>query len=501
MPEVSTSALVQVAATGGDQSAAQMAKAAAGVAAVGNAAEKTGNQVKKSGEGAAGSVRGFRDFRGALSLVVPQSGMVLEGLKDLKEGSEFLSATVAKKLGPALGALAGPIGVAVVATMAIVAGAFLANKAAAEEMEKATAKNIKGHGDLIKNFEALQKSGVKLTATQRDYLATLKNQYAHERMLTIQQLQSAIARKNQEAALGSYMTQVKLYWASALGMHNIEAKLIEDKRLASVEVKRLQADLESWMKTGKALTDSLTEEGKAVDITKDKVKEYAKAVRTASAELAAPSEHWAREREEVTEWAKEQYEALDKAKAGHEAYAALRTATATRLRVVDKKQAEDFRKNWTQALQGVTDATSKLGAALIDSLARGTGKAGQAFTAFRDSMVTMVEEMIAKFLVLGAVSALTGGGFMSGGLQAIGLGGVTGRQFGGEVPGPEGAPTLLMAHGGERVDRPTAPGASGGGTQVFNFKGGVGGLNPADQRLIGRQMRSIIRSSGELGLV
>jgi hypothetical protein len=58
-----------------------------------------------------------------------------------------------------------------------------------------------------------------------------------------------------------------------------------------------------------------------------------------------------------------------------------------------------------------------------------------------------------------------------------------------------------MAHGGERVDRPTAPGASGGGTQVFNFKGGVGGLNPADQRLIGRQMRSIIRSSGELGLV
>jgi hypothetical protein len=106
-------------------------------------------------------------------------------------------------------------------------------------------------------------------------------------------------------------------------------------------------------------------------------------------------------------------------------------------------------------------------------------------------------------------SLIPGGPAVAGGIApgarvapAGGLLGLFGLQHGGDVPGPIGQPIPIIAHGGERVERASArtdrPGA--GDQYTINFRGGVGGLNAADQRLIGRQMRSLIRMGGELAL-
>ena len=75
-------------------------------------------------------------------------------------------------------------------------------------------------------------------------------------------------------------------------------------------------------------------------------------------------------------------------------------------------------------------------------------------------------------------------------------------QFGGMVPGPEGIPRMVLAHGGERVTSPVGMGgATGAGmSMTINMSGGIGGLPSADQRMIVRQIRRLVRSSGELGL-
>jgi hypothetical protein len=500
MAEGVTTAAIEVIATGGEKSAAELAKPAQGLANTGKEAENTGKKMRAAG----GS---FRDFRGAVDLLAPGTSAALEALKDMKEGAEFLSASVGKAF-PKIAAAAGPVGVAVAGALAVTVGLWMANKKAADDMAKAVEKNLGTHRELIKGFGDAQKSGVKLTAAQREYITVLKRQTEHERELTIAQLKRQIVTAQEASAMGTYWTQVKLYWASALGLHAVEAKLVEDKRLATVETARLRAELESWIKTGKPLKEAIVDEGKALDITKDKVKEYAAAIREA-AKGAVPEGKWDEAREDVIEWAKAEYEALDQAKAGTEAYARLREATNAKLRKIDRDAAREFKKEWLGALDAVTGPLTTLGVGLMESMRKGTDSAKQVFTKFRDAIVTMIEEMIAKAVMFGLISAAFGGagGFMGGaktGLFGGGLGALFGggKQFGGEVPGPEGAPALVLAHGGESVTRGTAgPQGGGGSSMTLNFQGGIGGLNPADQRIIGRQMRGLIRMGGDLGLV
>ena len=114
----------------------------------------------------------------------------------------------------------------------------------------------------------------------------------------------------------------------------------------------------------------------------------------------------------------------------------------------------------------------------------------------------MVEEMIAKMAVLVVLESVTGmGGLAPAGsfLSKIGL------QFGGKVPGPEGAPRMAIVHGGEQWTNPSGmggasprtAGAGAGGGSTINIT--VGGAF-ASMRELQRTMRRNIRSTGDLAM-
>jgi hypothetical protein len=187
------------------------------------------------------------------------------------------------------------------------------------------------------------------------------------------------------------------------------------------------------------------------------------------------------------------------------------------LRAAEKKEADEAANaarethdHWMQATAGIQQSFTQLGVGLIDSMRTGTQTAGQLFTQFGESVIAELERMAVQAAITNIFSSLIPGGpAVAGGIApgagvapAGGLLGLFGLQHGGDVPGPIGQPIPIIAHGGERVERASARTDRGGGDTInLNFRGGIGGLNAPDQRMIGRQMRGLIRMGGELGWV
>lgn len=141
----------------------------------------------------------------------------------------------------------------------------------------------------------------------------------------------------------------------------------------------------------------------------------------------------------------------------------------------------------------VDNLAGNIGAAFADAVltSKTAGEAmKQAFNAFIASMLTMVSQLIAKFIILNILKALFSGGpvgslaafisnFASGQLSGMAMGGVSSNQesFGGShrIPGPPGAPVPIIAHGQEIIGRPL-PSQSGGGLTVYGDVYGFDGM-------------------------
>jgi hypothetical protein len=157
------------------------------------------------------------------------------------------------------------------------------------------------------------------------------------------------------------------------------------------------------------------------------------------------------------------------------------------------KAAEETLKMQRQYTQQVIDVTTQLGVNLMESARTGTITAKEAFKDFADTAIQEIERVLVKAVVMQAI------------LPALGVPtNLLNFQYGGTVPGPQGAPRMVMAHGGERISTPNGRGGGGRGAggQPMNIyvNGGIGGLDSRSLRMVVSQLRYAIRSTGEQGL-
>lgn len=172
---------------------------------------------------------------------------------------------------------------------------------------------------------------------------------------------------------------------------------------------------------------------------------------------------------------------------------------STRIADANKRAAEAAQQQWAGAIGIMTSAVEGFGMTLVQGFKEGGASAADAFKNLADAVVAQTIRMIAKQLVL---NALTGGMAGGGGGLLAGFGKLLGFQHGGMVPAPLGQAQQVTVHGGERIVSPTgrggAPGGGEGGgtTNTFNFNTGV--LTAESKR---EMIRGISRTQGSTGEV
>lgn len=494
-----TSMEVAIAASGGDASAQQINKVNTAMHGAGEAGEKAGSALKGLGKIEHIGVHMFS--KEILSLV--------PGLSSVHGMSKIVSTGI-MNVGKAFGVALGPIGwvVAAIGVLVAVTVALVQHHAKViAETQKLQQEHIK----LIDGFKDAEKAGMKLTAAQKFYADQLQIVEKQERATVLEHMKATIAKDREAVSTLNVWQATKMLLGVLPGMHALQeqvTKQLDQLNLALardtaayVEMKKSGHEttegLKLQAKTAKDVTDAINEQAKAIHDNAE-ITRKAQELQTGSKVAEDPGAKWDKERAAIKQWEVTQTNAVKYTEGQYEAYAAVHQSATAQMSAVDRKQAEDFKKQWISAHSAVMGGVENLGTGLILSIGKGTAAAGEAFKAFGTEMLTMLAQMISKTIVLGAVQAaltpLTGG---VGG----GLGSLFGFQFGGKVPGPEGEPRVAVVHGGETIGNPTGKGgggSSGGGMQIVQNIN-VGGAF-ASMRELHRAQRRGIRSTGELGL-
>ena len=112
----------------------------------------------------------------------------------------------------------------------------------------------------------------------------------------------------------------------------------------------------------------------------------------------------------------------------------------------------DWKDSWSQVMSGGIAPTQAAIKDFFDFSSENFGNLGtlaeKAFKGIRDAFYDMIMQMAAKAAVYGFLNFVSGGSFGTamGGMKSF----VT-RAAGGPIPGPEGSPMPILAHGGEFV--------------------------------------------------
>ena len=425
--------------------------------------------------------------RGGLRVLALQAGhtvTALTGMTGAGRTTHLVLQAMLGAIGPgalAVGALAGGV--------MLLKAAWEKHNRDAEKAQVAFEKNYKAAKDLASAFEDAANKGEKLSAAAQSFVESFRVWKA----LGPEEPEVKKAAANYDEAATKLSTFKEAHKGAIAVMGDSNAVVTKGQE-SFYRLRRELAELQ--MQADKSFAELKKARGEiaATGVIVDKNAEKTKRWRELEAEYV----------DDVVKRAKAEQKEMDKT-AAHAAEAAKKT-----------------HDEWMQKTAGIQGAFENLGVSMAEAVRTGTGSARDLFKSFADSVIQELERMAVKAAVAniftqmgpGGAKAASGGKDPFAGVQAIaGLapgGGLISMatsmfglfaQHGGEVPGPIGQPVPIMAHGGERVTRTSARTDRGGGdTYNLNFRGGIGGLNAPDQRMIGRQMRSLIRMSGDLAL-
>lgn len=488
---------VAIESSGGDE-------AAQGVNKVNTALRQSG----EAGEKAAGHLKGLGKIEHVgVSLFSKEIIGLVPGLSSVHGMSKIVSTSI-MNVGKAFGVALGPIGWVVAAIGILVAVTMELVKHHAKVIAE-TQKLQQEHIKLIDGFKDAEKAGTKLTAAQKFYADQLAIVEKQERATVLEHMKATIAKDREAVSTLNVWQATKMLLGALPGMHALQeqvTKQLDQLNLtlakdtaAYVEMKKSGHETTEGMKdqakTAKDVTDALNAQAKAIHDNAE-IMRKAQELQTGAKDGENPAAKWDKERAAIKQWEVAQINALHHVEGIDEARIAVHTSATAQMSAVDKKQADDFKKQWISSHSAVLGGVENLGTGLILSIGKGTAAAGEAFKNFGTEMLTMLAQMISKTIVLGAVQAaltpLTGGA--SGGLGAL-----FGFQFGGKVPGPEGEPKMAVVHGGETISNPTGKGGGSGDRPNVTMNVNVGGAF-ASMRELQRSQRRGIRSTGELGL-
>lgn len=489
--------MVNIVAQGGDASAAQIR----------NVATATGELGKKAGE-AGGHLKGLGKIEHiGVHLFSKELLSLVPGLEHVHGAAKLVTATF-NTFKTTLGVLSGPIGW-IVAAVGVLAAAFISHRAHTEKLAAEYRKLNKEHLDLIHGFDDATRAGGKLTDTQTAYLAALREIEGVERSHVLLQNKMLLAQSQSSEAVGSLTERFKVWLSTGLGPTGEHLKVASEiTSKHTLETKRLAAEIEalehgyssveeyvkSLTKSEADLTKKTQEQNKVfaenVKIINAMTREQADAAKTGT----KGQSRWDAERASVRLWVHEQNAAVKAGENDWKAFEAIRKAGAAKMTAVDRQAAQATKEAWLSALGPILGAFENLGVGLLQSIGKGTQKAGEALEQFKNQAIQAMEAMLVKAIVLGIAFQVLGlGTFGQGATKALGF------QFGGKVPGPEGEPKLAVVHGGETVSNPTGTGGgSGSGTTIVQNIN-VGGAF-ASLRQLQQAQRSGIRSRGDKGL-
>lgn len=526
MPE--TSMLIRVEQTGAEGAVAGIRNLAGATREVGTSAGQTVT-----------ALEGFRKIEAVGLRVLVRDLLNLSGVSGALRPAIQLVTTAVRILVTTMGALSGPILVAIG-----VVGAFVALTRVGQAMSKQYADQLsklaKEHKDLAAGIEDAARSGVSLTAVQRELLGTLQQAAQYEREVTLAQAERDVVTQQNIETNGSFLNSLLEFPATLLGITALEQRSNEEKRKAGIAVVDLRAKIEalrrghlSWQDALKSEADrmrqseaqlkthstaldsynSLQRRGASLTVEQrtrvdqlttarrneltqlarsianqisyaQRTGQSASALQDLQAQLAAVGRGYASESEELNEQIRIQT-----------MLAEVSEATAKRMQDAAKASAEEF----TRTAETISSHFEGLADDLYTSMSTGTTTAGEAFRSFADGIIREIVRIAVRAAVLsiirGVVSVATAP--VTGG-ASLAMGGFF--QHGGVVPGPEGTPIPVMAHGGERI----TPAERGGGratgaeprlVQNITLRGTV-----LTQRDLHRAQRRSILSTGELPL-
>jgi len=478
-----TEALITVKGTGGDQAAREMKKPVAALDAIAKQHKSLGSELAKRVEPAM--------IRAAMSELIQMTGVGAQA-----SGMLRMLSIAFRGLYVAL----GPVGLAIAAIVTAVSlarGAFALYK-------KVTEENLKPHEELAKNlqkvneqFEKLDRLGVKLSPEVERYRASVRKASDAEKDRRVGLMGEVKAEADAVIAADKHGESLNRIGYYLTGNKELLAKHNDKVRQATVASAELAASMKTTTATGKSVSDWIEDVTKRTEAVTAKIREYSRAITDAGSDSKT---YYENELLNNDRWYEDQKRALDDAKADREAYSGLVEARAAREGRLNRDVQRQFSEGWMSATSGAQSAMSSFAASIIGHANNVTAAWGK----FRDSLMRWMEELAAKALVTGLFSWMLGGvgGFMGGFRSGMGLPAMPVKQWGGVIPGPEGAPRLALVHGGETVTNQQGMGggqSGGGGSLVFSpiFTGGIGGLDSRSQRVIVRQLRRLVKSVGE----
>jgi len=167
----------------------------------------------------------------------------------------------------------------------------------------------------------------------------------------------------------------------------------------------------------------------------------------------------------------------------------------------------NFRDGWNQVINTSVAPTQAALKEFFSGISKGAVDMGtlleKTFRSIRDAFYNMITEMIARWLVLQAV---TGGLGASSGIT-LGVKKLLGFSSGGPIPGPRGAPMPILAHGGEfmlsanvvdaiKAGKPTS-GLSGAGSAPASSTGSSLTINQTINAGAGTDVKSIFKAAAD----
>jgi hypothetical protein len=510
MPDVETA--IRIEATGGDRAAAEIGKVSRGLQ------DATRSQEKLQAAGAKRDGQGLRILANAAGMVSGELGMAVSKMDNLVQSMQGAGAA-SQGLALGFGTLATGAGILAFAVFGLVKAHKDAERAAEEQSQKNLA--------LIRSFDDAQKAGAKFSPTVQALMREMRSEETEKQAQRIRTLSAEVkALEERQRALNESISAGGRAAAFAAPQLRGVEQVLREKRQALVAATEGTRGFSEAVGLQSARSRKQAEDLKAA---RDALREYARSAEEAERSLrvaADPSQRLSAE-----------LEAIESERAAKElaARTTLREATdldraltdinrefAAKAQRAHREAAERSREAWMSATAGIQGAFVNLGVQLVTSMRGNTSSAQAIFRSFADAVIEELTRIAVRAAVVKIFAGFATGGaglFFHHGGEVPGSGpklatllagervipaGRTGYQFGGVVPGPEGLPRPRVVHGGERVVSALGLGDSGRGgvaVQVVNsFRGGIGGLDARSQREIARQMRRMIRSTGELGL-
>jgi len=421
-------------------------KAAADMQKVAGGIAQAGNAAKTSAPEVAkiGQVQsaGINLFSSAIFRMIP-------GMQQLGPVARIVSAEMRVLMG-SMGGLAGPIGI-VVTALAILTIGWLNNRKAQAEANKATAEAINLHTKLAAQIEALVNENVKLTPEIKALNEAIQTQ------LLIQTSQLALDTRH-EIALKR----------KTLATTNDIVEQIKLKDEITILIQKMKAQEQGYTSLEDKLGKLLEKRRREIALAKEQRAEWEKGAAIADKTAKEIVNAYAKQTEAAERWA---------------------TRTAQTVSGVVMPAISDWMRE-TGLLADTTDANMSR----VEKRWRMLGNA------VVEELVRIATQKIA-FEIIGMMIGGAGGAAVGGAVA-----GAYGPAFayGGVVPGKQGEPQMIMAHGGERVTNANGRGGKGGegGGNSFtvNVQGGIGGLDDRSIRDLITDVRYAVVSKGEVGL-